>query len=438
MYNPNMPEGYTHELMPTRNYYMTEDYKEEEQIDYDKLTEEEKINLFKEELRKMGVTNTWKWDDANRVVQDSKHYHVLPAISHKKQAFFEYVKDFNARLEQNKRENKQKQINEYYEMLDQVQELNVLSKFHECIKYFQTDRRFLQLDEKDREEYFQDYMDELEDRELKRKQEHSKRKIDALKNLFQSHEVNTATKFEEAKELFKNNAIFNSADKLDQLKAFSEYITEKVDEEEEIEYKQRIRQERKNREKFRELMQELVNDKKLLHSSHWKDIVPLIKDDDRYKNLLLQGGSRPVEIFRDFQEQEKEKFNVHKVAFKSLLKTKSIKLGADISKEDFNQNLSMHEEYANFSEDIKDQLYEYYIYKVNQKKETNHKAPKKEDSHKSGHKRSRSRKERRGSHSDDSHRDRRKHSHRKRSHKSKRRRSRSSRREVEDGEYVGR
>lgn len=100
----------------------------------------------------MGVTNTWKWEDANRVIQDSKHYAVLPAIKQKKQAFNEYINEFTEKLNHHKRENRKKQIDEFYQMLDQVQEINILSKFIDCIKYLQSDRRFLQLDEKDREE----------------------------------------------------------------------------------------------------------------------------------------------------------------------------------------------------------------------------------------------------------------------------------------------
>jgi pre-mRNA-processing factor 40 len=401
-----MQEKYSYDMIPGMDYNMTEDFNPEEDIDYKKMTEEEKFTLFKQELKKMGVTNTWKWEDANRVLQDSKHYNVLPAIKQKKQAFYEYTKEFTDRINQNKRENRRKQIDEYYEMLDQVQELNVLSKYQECVKYFQSDRRYLQLDEKDREDYFQDYMDELERREVKRKQEHSKRKMDSLKNLFRSHQVTTSTKFEEAKELFKNNAIFNSAEKLDQLRAFSEYITEKIDEEDEIEYNKKIREERKNRENFRELMEELVRSGKLTYKSHWKAIVSVIKDDPRYHKLLLQSGSRPVEIFYDFQDREKSRFNDHKVNFKALLRTKSVKLGANISKDDFNKNLSEHEEYAVLPSDIKELLYDYYIRKVEGQQKD------------------------RGSR--DSH-GRRKH---KKRHKSKKRKRSRSRHEVEEGEYV--
>ena len=232
--------------------------------------------------------------------------------------------------------------------------------------YFSNDRRYIQLDEKDREDLFQDYMDELERKEQKRKQEHSKRKIDSLIKFLESYSVPTTMKFDEALESFKNNPLFNSAEKLDQLKAFSTYISHKIDEEDELEYKTKIRQERKNREKFRELMEELIASQKFTYKSHWREIAAIIKDDPRYRHLLLQSGSKPVDIFNDFLKQQKERFQEHKTKFKTLLKTKSVKLGADISKEDSSNNLSAHEEYASLPEDIKDLLYDYYIYKVSE------------------------------------------------------------------------
>lgn len=51
MFDPSMPDTFTHELMPTKNYYMTEAEKVEEEIDYEKLDEPQKFDLFKRELK---------------------------------------------------------------------------------------------------------------------------------------------------------------------------------------------------------------------------------------------------------------------------------------------------------------------------------------------------------------------------------------------------
>eukprot|EP00344_Euplotes_crassus_P004679 CAMPEP_0197011932 /NCGR_PEP_ID=MMETSP1380-20130617/60571_1 /TAXON_ID=5936 /ORGANISM="Euplotes crassus, Strain CT5" /LENGTH=132 /DNA_ID=CAMNT_0042435041 /DNA_START=12 /DNA_END=406 /DNA_ORIENTATION=+ len=131
-------------------------------------------------------------------------------------------------------------------------------------------------------------------------------------------------KFAEAEERFKENALFSAVDKLIQIQAFSDYITDRIEEEERIYDMKKLRESRKNREAFRELMDELVKDKKIKHNTQWKDIALLIKDDKRYHNVLLQSGSKPSDIFYDYIDIEKEKFNEHKTKFKNLLKTKSV------------------------------------------------------------------------------------------------------------------
>ncbi|CAI2368037.1 unnamed protein product [Moneuplotes crassus] len=392
MYGQNLPEQYHRELEITRDYYMTHEEKPDEKIDYDKMTENQKFDLFKSELRRFGITNTWKWKDTDRVIKDSAHYSVLPTIKQKKQAFHEYVRDFIDKMNENKRENRKKQIEEFYEMLDSIHDIKATSKFYDILKYIQSDRRYIQLDEKDREETFQKYMDELEEKELKRKADHAKGKVESLKKLFASHEIPTTMKFAEAEEKFKENALFSAVDKLIQIQAFSDYITDRIEEEERIYDMKKLRESRKNREAFRELMDELVKDKKIKHNTQWKDIALLIKDDKRYHNVLLQSGSKPSDIFYDYIDIEKEKFNEHKTKFKNLLKTKSVRLGADISQEDFHKNLSEHTEYLEFPEDIRNLLYDYYINKVKPKSQRSKDSSKKRSKkHKRRHRRSRSR-----------------------------------------------
>ena len=91
----------------------------------------------------------------------------------------------------------------------------------------------MQLDEKDRETYFEDYIEDLKIKQTKRKQEHSKRKIESLKRLFESQNITYNMKYEEVLKILSSNAIFTSADKLDQLKAFLEFKNEKIENEKE-------------------------------------------------------------------------------------------------------------------------------------------------------------------------------------------------------------
>jgi pre-mRNA-processing factor 40 len=49
-------------------------------------------------------------------------------------------------------------------------------------------------------------------------------------------------------------------------------------------------------------LQELVREGIIVEGAKWKDIFPLIKDDERFLNMLGQSGSTPLELFWDVVE----------------------------------------------------------------------------------------------------------------------------------------
>ena len=48
---------------------------------FENLSKEESVKLFKELLREQGVTTSWRWDDAYRVVQTDPRSKCLKSIS---------------------------------------------------------------------------------------------------------------------------------------------------------------------------------------------------------------------------------------------------------------------------------------------------------------------------------------------------------------------
>ena len=47
-------------------YTLLDDYKKFR--NFDNLSKEDAVGVFKDLLRDMGVTTSWKWEDANRVI----------------------------------------------------------------------------------------------------------------------------------------------------------------------------------------------------------------------------------------------------------------------------------------------------------------------------------------------------------------------------------
>lgn len=64
---------------------------------FDNLTREDAAEVFKEALRDAGVSSSWKWEDANRVIMHDPRIKAIKAISERKQAFNDYIADIKAK-----------------------------------------------------------------------------------------------------------------------------------------------------------------------------------------------------------------------------------------------------------------------------------------------------------------------------------------------------
>ncbi len=80
------------------------------------------------------------------------------------------------------------------------------------------DNRFKTLEEKDREEMFQDYLDDLEKQEREDQRTNNKRQIQNIKSLFEERHLSLETTWEECQEKFKDNPIFKSADNFEKIR----------------------------------------------------------------------------------------------------------------------------------------------------------------------------------------------------------------------------
>jgi len=261
--------------------------------DYDKGSDkkDDKFKEFKELLGTIGATGTWRWDDAHRILQNDPRSRILKTIREQKEAFSEYIKDYKLRSKKELNEKKKHMRDEFISMLQESKLLNSASKYYESAKYFITDSRFNALDEKTREEIFQDYLDDLEKEERDYLRETRSKRIENLISLFEERKIPIEISFEECKKKFADNQIFKSADEYEILRfflnsAFSEYMRNA----EKIEYEDRRKtrrlNERKNRENFRELLSQCFKEKVFNIKTKWNELISKIINDNRYLNLV--------------------------------------------------------------------------------------------------------------------------------------------------------
>jgi len=237
-------------------------------------------------LRRAGVTSTWKWEDCERVLQKEEMWKAIKTFQEKRQLFNDFVKDCKTREKEELRIKRDRLRSRFRQMLEDDTTLNSDVKFCEIATKYCTDERWRSIEERDREELFQDYLDDLENKENEEKRILRDQRMRSLKGVFEEKRLPVSTKWKEVCMNMRDDPAFNLLDKIDRLKAFSEYITAIESKEKAEKENSRKYFEYKNRENFRDLLKDLINKLEINSKTKWKVLVAKIKDTPQYLNLV--------------------------------------------------------------------------------------------------------------------------------------------------------
>jgi hypothetical protein len=70
------------------------------------MTGEEAVKAFKKMLSDLGVTATWRWEDAHRMIQGEERAKTLKTIHERKRAFQDYITEYKQREKDEARQKK--------------------------------------------------------------------------------------------------------------------------------------------------------------------------------------------------------------------------------------------------------------------------------------------------------------------------------------------
>ena len=229
------------------------------------------------------------------------------------------------------------------------------------------DERWRSVDEKEREDVFEDYIDLI----YKKEEDEWKKSREVKKKLFldklKFKNVKSDTLWKTIKYEFKDDPVFVSMEKIDRIQTFADYII-RLESEEKAERREKEKyQGYQNREKFRELLQISVEEKILNMDTKWRDFVLTIKDKDEYLNMLGQEGSTPLELFQDKIQELKKEYKKIKKIFKDIIVKNNIEFKFQITFEEFDNLISKYEQSRLISNDMKHLLYDHIKKKLKEK-----------------------------------------------------------------------
>lgn len=336
-------------------------------IDLEKLPKDETYKLYKDMLRRAGITSTWKWEDCQRVLQNESIWKVIKTFKEKRSLFDEYIKECKTRERDEQQLKRDKLRTKYRQMLEEDHSLTSETKFSDAVKKFCGDERWRAIDERDREDLFQDYLDDLEKRENEDKRIQRETKMRAFRRILEDKRLPSATKWKEICLNFKDDHFFNAIEKLDRLKVFCDYITELENKEKAERDWSRKLAEYRNRESFRDFLQNAVDKNEINSKTKWKNLLLKIKEDANYLDLLGQEGSTPKDLFDDVVSILKEDYKRNKDTLKKILKVNSIKFNSETPFEEFEKKLNAFAEFAMIREDMRVILWSNLTQKLKEK-----------------------------------------------------------------------
>ena len=331
------------------------------------IPREELYRKFKEKLKTLGITVTWKWEDASRLLFNEPEWKAIRTFSEKRNLFNEYITDLKNKEREEIYLKREKNKAKFRQLLSEDNTINSDSTYTEAMSRLSYDERWRAVDEKEREDVFEDYIDLI----YKKEEDEWKKEREVKKKLFleklKFKKIKSDTLWKNICIEFKDDPVFASMEKIDRIQAFADYITtleaeEKKEKKEKDKYQGYL-----NREKFRELLQISVEEKKLNIDTKWSDFVSEIKDREEYLNMLGQEGSTPLELFQDKKNELKKDYKKVKKIFKEIITKNKIEIKYKISFEEFDNLISQYREGKIISIDMKKLLYEHIKKKLDEK-----------------------------------------------------------------------
>lgn len=276
------------------------------------------------------------------------------------------------------KERKERKIfDDYDEMLSEWDEIDQFTLWREVVEKFENDPRFRAvISESQRKKLFEIYVDQKERKKREQLAEQRRKNIEEYKKLLNEDEKLTSTyPWSEFKERMADNPVFNALDKLDRLDIYINHIKH-LERQEDYEYRKKRAElrvkSRKARQNFRAMLADLYLEGKITRKTKWSEILPVIKKDERFIELLSCSGSTPGELFYDFVEDLGIKFRKDKDKLRDIMKDVGISMTQSLKFEEWHEKVKKHPDFGNLMitslESMFNELKERSIGKENKRK----------------------------------------------------------------------
>ncbi|XP_073118808.1 pre-mRNA-processing protein 40A-like isoform X2 [Henckelia pumila] len=304
-------------------------------------SKEEAKNAFKVLLEISNVGSDWNWDQAMRVIINDRRYGALRTLGERKQAFNEFVGQKKKQEVEERRARQKKAREDFKKMLEESEDLTSSTRWSKAASMFENDERFQAVERaKDREDLFEDHLEDLKKKgRAKALEERKRHKTEYLEFLKSCDFIKASSQWRKIQHRLETDERCLRLEKFERLEIFQEYIRdlELVEEEQrKLRMEDMRKAERKNRDEFRKLMEEHIANGMLTASTHWRDYCTKVKDTPAYLAVSSNtSGSKAKDLFEDVIDDLEKQYLEDKEKIEGAIKNEKISLSTSCTLEDF-------------------------------------------------------------------------------------------------------
>jgi len=277
-------------------------------------TPEEAEAAFIKMLRRCGVQPDWTWEQTVRVTVKDPQHRAIKDPRERKDVFEKFCRDMITQDKERAKERLAKLRADFETMLKRHPEIKYYTRWKTARPMIEGETLFRSTDnENERRQLFQEYILGLKQEHVERQAAMRKDAMSGLIDLLSKLNLEPYTRWSDAQGIisstqpFQNDEKYKALSKFDILTAFQNHMKalERAFNDSKQEQKnKKYRRERQNRDAFNALLSELRRAGKINAGTKWRQIHPLLENDERYIAMAGQSGSTPQELFWDVVEEE--------------------------------------------------------------------------------------------------------------------------------------
>jgi len=326
----------------------SEEEKEEEKEEEEEWkTPEEKRAAFRELLEEKDVKVNMKWEEASKLINEDRRFNALASAGERKQEFAVYITQKKKREKEQERANKLKAKDDFQEALQKWSELKLTSRYKDAAEEFCDETFFELMEEDDRDELFQDFMDEFEKKGKEDRRAKRKEYVEKVKKLYDETEaISVTSRWRDVQDALREEDSFKWLSKLEVLTSWEEWVGEGEKKEVETKSKANFRLARKKRDAFRDELKSHFEAGKFTAETSWKEYAKLVYESETYIDLIGLSGSTAHDLFDDFLGGLHEKYKEDRAKIKKWAKAAGVVVTSSSTYEEFEGKIKHEEGFA--------------------------------------------------------------------------------------------